>query len=232
MLLLFSLSLVGVVLYFGFSWRVIDLFVLPMMAIGGYAIYTLFVQINKQEEEMLQKQVKNLGEEMEAEKWMKSSLRPKMISYAKKRRFVISAYTSLFFGVVFFLWIYLNKGFETATLYLVYLFILFWSFIFYFSKINILTAKFRRFFLFSFWSITLGDWGRAYFLLFPIAFLIYITFPPDNLFKDIVNRLSQIPIFFTTYSFSFLGLYSVMYLYNELQKDEEENRRQKIRERL
>jgi hypothetical protein len=49
---------------------------------------------------------------------------------------------------------------------------------------------------------------------------LYFLYPPAEILKSFTSKLTSLPLFFLGYTFSFLSLYSIIYISKEMENDE------------
>ena len=231
-ILIFIICIFSIVVYFGITSGWSNLFILPIITISGYALFYLHSQLEKEDKERLEQSVKYAMEDNEAEIWMKDTFVPQAIFYSRKKRRTIIIYSFLFIIGIYFLWQFINNGLVIAIRDVIYICILFWIFIFYIYTAPHIFNWFSKTIPKGIKKYGLGDWGRAYLFLIPVAFFIYLFYPVEKALADIHGRLASFPIFFLAYTFSFLGIYSIIYITKEIQKDEKKQLEKEIKELL
>ncbi len=231
-LLIFVLVLFGIVIYFSASLGLTSLFIFPILIISGYIIYYLHKQFEEDNKKQLEQSVKYAIEDIEAAEWIKNSLIPQTIAKARRKHWTLIIYSFIFAAGIYFLWSYLNADLLTAIRDLILACILFWLLIYYIYSAPFIFNWFIRFLPGKIKKYNFGDWGRAYFFLLPVSIIIYLLYPIESLLKDLAGKLVSIPIFFLIYTFSFLSLYSMMYIYKDMQKEEKKQLEKEIKDLL
>jgi hypothetical protein len=216
----FVLLLSAGVIYTAYFLGWAGIFILPIIIITTYIAYYLHTQIEKENQERLEKEIALAIEDLDAEKWIKDSLVPQTISYGKRKRWTIIIYTILFVAGLIFVWQYIHQGLSTAIRDVIIVCLLFGLFIFYLYKIPSLSRQFSVILPAKLKSYHLGEWGGAYFFLLPVAIFLYFLYPPAEILKSFTSKLTSLPLFFLGYTFSFLSLYSIIYISKEMENDE------------
>lgn len=235
LLLIFVIVLFGIVLFFGFSGGWSYIFIFPVLIVFGFTFYYFSKQLQREEKERLEKNVKLVAEEIEAEKWMQDSFVPRVMVYGYKKRWTIIIYGFIFLSGAYFLWEYVNYGLIEAIRAFINAGILFWFFILYVFAAPKIFKSFLKFlpivnmekkpFVFL-GNKHLSEWGRAYFFLLPVSFAIYFLYPLETLKEHFWDKLITFPVFFLVYTFAFLSLCSIVFVNKDIQ-DEERKRLEK-----
>lgn len=207
-------------LFLGSTFGFTSLFIFPVLFISAYVAYYLYQQIGKDEEEQLKKGMGYAVEEVEAENWLNNFFAPKTLIYLKMRRRLIISYSFLFVSIASFFWSYLNYGLLIAIRNFVYAGILFWLFVVYVLTAPMVADEIAKFLPFRPKQHIFNDWWQAFFFLFPITFFIYLLFPYDTIISSFPSKLTSFLMFTVVYSLSFLCLYCMVYLYEQMQADD------------
>ena len=216
-------ALLALVLFFGASFGWYYFFIFPVVIISLFVGMYLYRQSEKDKKEQLKKSARFAKEDVEAEKWIEATFAPRVLSFIKVKLWLLIAYSFFFVTITSFLWSYLSFGLPQALRNLTYTVVMFALFLSYvlifpaiFSYIEKLLPK-------NWQSLPLGNWAQAYVFLFPISFLFYLLFPFDTIAKDLITKVSSLPLFFVVYSFSFLVLYSMIYFYEQIHAEDQKN---------
>ncbi len=221
LLLLIIVSLITAISYIGISGTWSYIFTVPLIIIVGFIVFYLYKQFESDEKDRKQKALKLAIEDEEAGKWIKDSFLPQAIGFGLQNRKTLLIYFFIFIISIYFLWHFISYGFENAiysTLTGAAFLLLFMIYVFIMSSI---TAKMIKFIPENLRKIVSSDWIRAYIYLLPVAFIAYLFNPTDTSAPDFNNKLFSVPLFILIYTFLFLGIYSIFYLYSEINKDAE-----------
>jgi len=229
-LLFFVIILVFITIYLAVTEGWSSFFFFPILIIVGYTVFYLHNQFEREEKEHLEKEIKLAKEDLEADIWLENTLVPQTISYGKNKRKIIIFYSFLFLAGVYFLWSYISYGLEVAIRDLILASLIFWLFIIYFYSVPFVSKKISSILPTFLKNRNYGDWGRAYFFLFPVSFFIYLVYPVESILQEFQSKLFSFPVFFLTYTFSFLGLYSIAYIYNDMKKEEKKKLEEDIKD--
>lgn len=220
-LLLVVLGLFGFVLFYSFTGGLYYLFVFPILFLCTFLAYYLHKQMEEDDKARVERGIDYAVEDADAEKWVKDSFAPDTLSYIKTNRWSIVIYSFLVVGIAAFAWSYLSYGFWTAVANFAYASVVFWMFLLYVLVMPVLFDLVLHLFPKSWQRGLSGDWERGYFFLFPISFVIYVFYPFHDVLGKVQGKLFSFPIFFLIYTFVFLALYCMVYLYEQMQEEDE-----------
>ena len=231
-LVFFVIVLLGFVLFYAITEGLTSLFLFPLLFLSLFLGYYLYQQWQEDESRNLEKGVRYAVEDIEAEQWIKNVFAPHTLSTVKRKQFTILVYSFLLIGAAAFAWSYLSFGLETAIRNFAYGAFLFWLFVAYVFGGQFLFLRIVRGLPKKVQVFLSGDWERAYFFLFPISFVIYLFYPFGFISKQLWSKLFSLPVFFLVYTFVFLALYSLIYLVEDIQKDEEKKLEKEVEQLL
>lgn len=195
---------------------------LPILVFTLAISWYLYTEIQKENLEDLKRKINYIKDEQEAQKWMKSSFIPKVKTLAQKElRTVIVASGFLIVSFIF-LWSFFVGGFITAILNTLIGLLFFACFLIYalytpkeFTHIfKRLPRRYRHH--------SKNDWVHAYLMLFPFAILGFFLYSLTTTGESIVGSLIATFIFLFSYTFIFISIYCLWFLYQEYQKEREQ----------
>lgn len=231
-LLTFLIALFCIVIYFGLTGTWYFLFILPILTISGYVIYYLHSQMEKEEAERQEKAVELEIEDEKAAVWIKDTLVPQTISYGKKKRRTLITYAFIFLTGIIFLWQFISYGLNIAVRDTFIAGITLFLFIYYIKLIPHVFHWFSKLIPKQLQKYELGNWGRAYIFLLPITIIIYLLYPFEKASANFREKILTLPVFFVIYTFLFLGLYCIIYINSEIQKEEKKHMEKEIKDLL
>lgn len=212
-LLLIIIALITTVSYIGISGAWSYIFTVPLIIIVGFISFYLYKQFESDEEERKQKALKLAIEDEEAESWIRDKFVPQAVGFGLHNRKTLLIYFFFFIIGTFFLWNFISFGFESALYYTITTAIILILFMIYVFFMSAFSAKLIKFIPENFRKFVSSDWIRAFIYLLPVAFIAYTFYSSDNI-------ITSAPLFLLVYAFLFLGLYSIIYLYREIKKEE------------
>lgn len=223
---------VSIILFLIIPTRSLNLFFIPMLTIAFFLSYYLYKQGAKEDEERLKKRLKTVQEDMDAEKWIKESFAPDTLLYIKANRWIVVLYSFFFILIVTFLWSYLTNGFLIALRNFAYAGVLFWTFVMYVLIFPIIIESFQHHLPKKLLLFSKNDWARGYIFLFPISFILYVLFPYEALQTEFLHKLVSLPVFFLMYTALFLCTYSIVYIFHDLQEENEHKIQEEVKKAI
>ena len=205
---------------------------LPILLFTLVISWYLYTEIQKENLDTIRREIKYIQDEQEAQRWMKSSFIPKVKKLAKKElRTVIVAGGFLVVSFIF-LWSFFVGGFITAILNTIIGLLFFVSFLIYalytpkeFTHIfKRVPQRYRHH--------SKNDWVHAYLLLFPFAILGFFLYSLTTTGEGVIGSLVATVIFLFSYTFIFISIYCLWFLYQEYQKEREQTVRRTARKIL
>lgn len=212
----------------GEGWSTLLLF--PILVISYFLAMYVIHQNQKDAEENIQKGFRYEVEDREAEKWIKHDLVPRTLKYMKAHQWMLIVYAFVFIVAVSFVWSYISGGLQTAIKNMGYIFLLFWFFVFYILVAPDLYDRMYIKFPKRLKRIIKRDWLRGYLFLLPVSYLLYVLSPFGNTSEEVFHRLAAVPQFLLFYTIAFLCLYSIVYLRQDVQQQEEKELKKSIKE--
>lgn len=217
---------------YGLSAGLYYLFIFPLFAVGVFLTFYLSNQFEKDEERQVEKKLQYIADDIEAEKWVNNSLAPTTMKYIQTRRWTIVLYCAFFFFIATFVWNFLINGLAMAVRDLIYTGLMFWTFVMYVFIAPALYDKIQKRLPKSIKNTLAGDWERGYFFLLPITILIYLIYPFATLQSQFSAKIITLPYFFIVYTFAFVCLYYIVYMYRDMQADETTKERKELKKML
>lgn len=235
LLIICIVALAAFVLLIGANLGWYYFFIFPVLVISLFVGVYLYKQAEHDKEEQMKRGARFAKEDIDAEKWMKESFAPSVLSYIKVRMWFLIAYSFFFVTIAAFLWSYMSFGLLQALKNLVYTVIMFVLFLSYILLFPHAFAYIEKLLPKKWQTIPLGNWTQAYVFLFPVSYLCYLLFPFDTIASELMGKITSLPIFFVIYCFSFLILYTLVYLYEQIHDEDqrvlEDNMRQLLTEK-
>lgn len=231
-LLLFLFVLFAIVVIYGFSEGLAYLFTFPAFAAGIFLTFFLSKEFDKDTNNRIKKSVQYAKQDIEAEQWVEDNLTPATLKYIRTRRWTIIIYCVIFFLITTFMWSYLSSGLLPAVKDFTYAAILLWFFVMYILIVPPFYDKIQKALPKSLRLLTRGDWTRGYIFLFPITFCVYLVYPFYELMQKFSEKLFYFPLFFIVYTFAFVCLYCIVYVYNSLYREEKDRLNSEIKKTL
>ncbi len=228
----FIVFLLVFILFYGATLGLYFIFLFPFLAISLYLSFYLYKQTQKDNEERIKKGIHYAVEDIEAEKWIKTSFAPEALIYIKTKKWTFILYSFLFVSVASFIWGYIDKGLSTSIRNFTYAGVVFWFSVLYVFIASIAFSHLLKFLPKTMKRFFGNDWGRGYIFLFPITYLVYVIFPYETTQAQLLGKLSSLPLFLTIYTFSFLCLYCVVYMYRDIQDEEEKILKRNVKKLL
>jgi hypothetical protein len=198
------------------------LMLLPILLFTLVISWYLYSEIQKDHEENLKRGVRYIQEEQEAQVWLHKSFVPRMRRLAKKElQIIIIASLVALMGFIF-IWSFFVGGLLSAILNSLVSLFIFLCFIIYalyvpkeFDHIaKRLPRKFRHH--------GKNDWAHAYILLFPFAIAGFLTYSLTTTGEGFFQSLESTIEFIFSYTFIFICIYCLWFLYKEYQRENEE----------
>jgi hypothetical protein len=199
------------------------LLLLPILVVTLFISWYLYKEIKHDNEETLKRSMQYMQEEAEAQKWLKKSFVPKARKLAQKElKAIIIASGSILLSFIF-LWSYFVSGLLAATLNTLIGLLFLLGFIIYtlyapkeFTHIfRPVPRQYRHH--------SRNDWVHAYLLLFPFAVAGYFFYSLTTTGEGLGRSLYETLIFIFSYTFLFICIYCIIFLYREYQKETEES---------
>lgn len=195
---------------------------IPILLFTLLVSWYLYSEIQKEHQESLKQGVRYIQEEKEAQVWLHKSFVPRMRRLAKKElQIIIVACLVTLIGFIF-LWSFFIGGFLTAILnsfVSLFIFLCFIVYALYVPKefdhlVKYLPRNLRH--------NGKNDWIHAYILLFPFAIAGFFTYSFTTTGEGILQSLLSTVVFLFSYTFIFICVYCLWFLYKEYQKENEQ----------
>lgn len=194
---------------------------LPILLFTLLISWYLYKEIQKEHLEDLTRQIKYIQDEQEAQKWMKSSFMPKVRTLAKKELRTVIVASGFLMICFIFLWSFFVGGIITAILNTIIGLLFFVSFLIYaLYTPKEFTHIFKRV-PHRYRHHSKNDWVHAYILLFPFALLGFFLYSLTTTGEGVIGSLIATFIFLFSYTFIFISIYCLWFLYQEYQKERE-----------
>ncbi len=199
------------------------LFLFPILLLTLVISWYLYKEIKKENEENLKQGIRYMQEEAQAKRWLHKSFVPKARSLAKKElRAIIIACGVVLLSFIF-LWSFFVSGLLAALLNTILCLLFFLGFIIYtlyapkeFTKIfRHVPTRYRHH--------SKNDWVHAYILLLPFAVIGFFLYSLTTTGEGIGRSLYDAILFLFSYTFLFICVYCIWFLYKEYQKEVEES---------
>ncbi|MEK7571188.1 MAG: hypothetical protein AAB553_02850 [Patescibacteria group bacterium] len=200
-LLMVLFVLFGLVVWYGLSEGLVYMFTIPIFAVGVFLTFYL-------------------SREFDVDVHSKKGTQPDTLHYIQSRKWTIIIYCVFFFLITAFVWSYLNSNLLTAIKDFSYMGVLIWLFVLYVLLAPSLLEKIETKLSKSLKLLTSGEWTRGYLFLLPITFLIYILYPYEELQQFIIEKIFFFPLFFIVYTFAFVAVYCITYLYESMRSED------------
>ena len=197
------------------------LLLFPILVVILIISWYLYKEIKRDNAENLQRSVRYMEEEAVAQKWLKKSFVPKARKLAQKELKAVVVASSAILLSFIFLWSFFVSGLFAAFLNTLLGLLLFVGFIIYTLYAPKEFIKIFRHVPRRYRHHSRNDWVHAYLLLFPFAILGYFLFSLTTAGEGIAKSLSDTIIFIFSYSFLFICIYCIVFLYKEYQKEVE-----------
>lgn len=202
---------------------------MPILLLTLIISWYLYKEIQRDNEESLKLGIKYMQEEAEAQKWLKKSFVPQARRLAKRELATIILASGVTLLSFIFLWSFFVSGLLSALLNTLFCFFFFIGFILYtlyapkeFTHIfKHLPARYRHH--------SKNNWVHAYLLLLPFAIVGYFFYSLTTTGEDLGRILWETLAFFFSYTFLFICLYSLTFLYKEYQKEVEEQLKKAVK---
>jgi hypothetical protein len=193
---------------------------LPILLITLIVSWYLYKEIQRDNEENLKRGIKYMREEEEAQKWLHKSFVPKARMLAKRELASIIFASGAILLSFIFLWSFFVSGLISALLNTLLALFIFVGFIIYtlyapkeFKKIfSHVPSRYQHH--------SKNDWVHAYLLLLPFAVIGYFLYSLTTTGEGIGRILIETFGFFFSYTFLFICIYSLWFLYQEYQKEQ------------
>jgi hypothetical protein len=232
LLIFLVVGILGFVIFYALTEGLSYLFLFPLLFLSLFLGYYLYGQWQADESANMEKGIQYAIEDVEAEKWVKNIFAPHTLSTIKKKHWAVLLYSFLLISIASFTWSYLSFGLQIAIRNFSYGSFLFWVFVAYAFGAQSFFLLIYRMLPKKLQGFLSGDWERAYFFLFPISFVIYLLYPYDLIWKQLLTKISSFPLFLLVYTFVFLALYSLIYLVEDMQRDEEKHLQKEVEKLL
>ncbi len=193
---------------------------LPILVLMLIISWYLYKEIQRDNEENLKQSIKYMQEEAQAQKWLHRSFVPKARRLAKKELGSIILASGITLLTFIFFWSYFVSGLTAAllnTLFGLFFFVGFTLYTLYAPK------EFTKIFKHvptRYQHHSKNDWVHAYLLLLPFALAGYIIYSLTTTGEGIGRILIETLAFFFSYTFLFICMYSIWFLYKEYQKEQ------------
>jgi hypothetical protein len=202
---------------------------LPILLLTLIISWYLYKEIQRDNEESVKQSIKYMQQEEQAQKWLHKSFVPKARKLAKRELGSIILASGTILLSFIFLWSFFVSGLVTALLNTILCLFFFVGFIFYtlyapkeFTHIfKHLPPRYRHH--------SKNDWAHAYLLLLPFAIAGYFLYSLTTTGEGIGRVFWETLAFFFSYTFLFICLYCLWFLYKEYQKEMEERVKKEIK---
>jgi hypothetical protein len=196
---------------------------LPIILFTLGICWYLYHEIKKDQQENLKRGIHYMQDEKEAQVWLHRSFVPKVKRLVKKEMRPIITVSGLLLVSFIFLWSFFVAGFFAAILNTLIGLFFFLTFLIYalytpheFNHIfNHLPERYRHH--------SKNDWVHAYILLFPFAMVGFFFYSVTTTGEGLLGNLTNTVVFLFSYTFLFICVYCLWYLYTEYQKDTEQS---------
>ncbi len=196
---------------------------LPILIFSLGICWYLYYEIRKDHEENLKRGIHHMQAERDAQVWLHRSFVPQVRRLAKKEMRVIIIVSGILLIGFIFLWSYFVAGFLAAILNTIIGLFFFLTFLIYalytpheFNHLfQHVPERFRHH--------SKNDWIHAYILLLPFAMLGFFLYSITTTGEGIIVSLIATGVFLFSYTFLFICVYCLWYLYTEYQKDNEQS---------
>lgn len=198
------------------------LMLIPILLFTLIVSWYLYSEIQKEHEESLKRGIRYVQEEQEAQVWLHKSFVPKVRKLAKKELQLIIIASIIIVMTFIFLWSFFVSGFLSAILNSIICLFFFLCFIIYALYVpkefdHIFKRVPKRFRHHS-----KNSWVHAYILLFPFAIIGFFIYSLTTTGEGIVQSILSTIIFLFSYTFIFICIYCLWFLYSEYQNENEE----------
>ncbi|HWY79964.1 MAG TPA: hypothetical protein VNW29_06440 [Candidatus Sulfotelmatobacter sp.] len=194
-------------------------FLFPILLFSFFIYWYLYKEIQKENQEHLKTDFLNIQKEQEAQKWLHKSFLPKIRILTKKEMRVIILTSGIVLLSFIFLWTFFVAGITSAILNTLAGTFFFLGFIIYalyaprkfthiFNRVPKRYQHHRK-----------NDWIHGYLLLLPVSILGFFVFSLITTAEDILKVLENTILFLFSYTFLFICLYALWYLYKDYQKE-------------
>jgi len=201
----------------------------PFLLLMPIILFTLLISIylyrelQKDHEEDMKQNLHYIHQEQEAQKWLHKSFVPKARKLAKKDIKEIILISGISLMSFIFIWSFFVSGLSAAIINTLISFVFFVGFIIY----ALYTPKeFTHIFKHMpkrFQHHSKNDWVHAYLLLFPFAIIGFFIYSLTTTGEGVLESLYTTVIFLFSYTFIFICLYCLWYLYKEYQMEMEQS---------
>jgi uncharacterized membrane protein len=206
-------------------------FLLPILLLTFVVSWYLYKEIKHDNEESLKLGIHYMQEEAEAKRWLHKSFVPKARKLARKElRNIILACGAILLSFIF-LWSFFVSGLLAALLNTLLCLLFFIGFIIY----TLYAPKeFTRLFKHvpqRYRHHSKNDWVHAYLLLLPFAVIGYFLYSLTTTGEGTGRSLYDTLIFLFSYTFLYICIYCLWFLYQEYQREQKaitENTARKI----
>jgi len=196
---------------------------LPILLVLLFVSWYLYKEIQQDNEESLKQSIKYMQQEAEAQKWLHKSFVPKARRLAQRELGSIILASGIILLSFIFSWSFFVSGLISALLNTLLGLLFFIGFILYtlyapkeFTKIfKHVPARYRHH--------SKNDWAHAYLLLLPVAIIGYFLYSLTTTGEGIGSIFVETFAFFFSYTFLFICIYALWFLYKEYQKEQEES---------
>ena len=218
------LVLLVALIFFSMTQSSPPLFILLPITLFTLGIcWYLYYELRKDHQENLKRGIHHIQDEKDAQIWLHKSFVPQMRSLAKKEMRIIIAVSGLLLASFIFLWSYFVAGFFAAIFNTILGLFFFLTFLIYalytpheFNHIfKHLPERYQHH--------RKNDWVHAYILLFPFAMVGFFFYSVTTTGEGLPESLTNTIIFLFSYTFLFICIYCLWYLYTEYQKDADES---------
>lgn len=195
----------------------------PILLLLLVVSWYLYREIQRDNEETLKREIKYMEEERDAQVWLHKSFVPRMQKFARKEMRLVIAANGFLLACFIFLWTFFVGGLHAAFINTLVGLCFFLVFVLYaldapkeFDHIFRHAPRRLR-------HHSKNNWVHAYLLLFPFAIIGFFLYSLTTGGEGVIESLIATVIFIFSYTFLFIGIYSIWFLYQEYQKEREES---------
>ena len=204
--------------------------VFPILLLLLGTSWYLYKELQKENEEILERGIRYMKEEQEAQVWLKKSFVPKARRLAKKELQIIIFASAIILVCFISLWSFFVSGLIAAIINTIIGLLFFIGFIIYtFYAPKEFTHIFRHVPR-RYRHHSKNDWVHGYLLLLPFALVGFFLYSLTTTGEGFIYSLYATVIFFFSYTLLFVSLYCIWYLYKEYQKEIEEEMKKQAKE--
>jgi len=199
------------------------LFIFPILLFTLVISWYLYKEIKKENDENLKRGIKYMQEEAEAQHWLKKSFVPKARSLAKKELQSIIIASGFILLSFIFLWSFFVSGIEAAVLNSLLGLLLFVGFILYTLYAPKEFTRLFRHVPHQYKHHSKNDWVHAYLLLSPFVIVGFFLYSVTTTGEGVIRSLYETLLFLFSFTFLFICVYSIWFLYQEYQQEIEKS---------